>query len=516
MTPPEIGFSVILMLAGVICLLAGIVVLQTRRNASGAIPLMALLFALSWWDITYSLFWADAPAPYPNFWLYATYLGAVVVPPALLTFALQLSRIEEWLKLPFLLGLCVEPIVVLTLLFTDPWHGLFFAGHQTQKIGMLQNGGAVFWLNVVYSYLLILISMVILVRRFFQTSGIYKRQMGVILMGAGIPWLTNIVFIAGFSPLSNADTTPITFTVSGLAFTYALLQYRLLDILPVARHALIESMSDGLVVLDTQNRIVDINPVAQNALGPKNTSLIGQRSEVAFSAWPDLVQAFNHVKDVRAEVPLDDPLQSYLDLKISSLYDRRSNFIGRLVVWRDITPLKKAQAELQEQAIHDPLTGLYNRRYLNEALDRELARARRGNYPVTLVMIDIDHFKKLNDGFGHLMGDVVLVSLAKQLLEQTRVSDTVCRFGGEEFLVLLPDVTSEVAQEIVERWRKGFQDAHEVHAGQVMNATLSGGIAEFPACGNTAGELIVAADKALYHAKAMGRNRWVSWDNIAT
>lgn len=510
MTPPDIRFSVILMVAGVICLLAGIVVLQTRRNASGAIPLMILMFALSWWDITYSLFWAEAPAPYPNFWLYTTYWGAVVIPPALLTFAMQLCRIDEWLKLPFLLGLCVEPILVLALLFTDPWHGLFFAGQQTQNISMIQNGGPVFWLNIVYSYSLVLISVVILVRRFLQTSEIYKRQIGVILMGVGIPWLANIILISGFSLFPNADTTPITFTIAGLAFTYALIHYHLLDILPIARDVLIESMSDGLVVLDTQNRIVDINPVAEQALGPTNTSLIGQRSEDAFSAWPDLVHTFNDVKDIRTEVTLGDPPQSYLDLKISPLYDRRNNFLGRLVVWRDITPLKNAQAELQEQAIRDPLTGLYNRRYLNDSLTRELARARRGDYPVTLAMIDIDYFKKLNDTFGHTVGDAVLLSLAKQLLEQTRVSDTVCRYGGEEFLILLPDVTAKIAQKIAERWRRTFQDAHVVHAGQVINATLSGGIADFPACGNTAEELIIAADKALYQAKAMGRNRWVS------
>jgi hypothetical protein len=172
MAPPNIGFSAFLLAAGVVCFMSGMIILQTRRNAPGAISLMVLMFALCWWDITYALFWADAPAPSPNFWLYITYIGVVVIPPALLIFAMELSHQEEWLKLPFLIGLCVEPILVLVLLYTDSSHGLFFAGQQTENIGMILNAGPVYWLNIVYSYLLILIGVLILLRRFFQTSGI--------------------------------------------------------------------------------------------------------------------------------------------------------------------------------------------------------------------------------------------------------------------------------------------------------------------------------------------------------
>jgi diguanylate cyclase (GGDEF)-like protein/PAS domain S-box-containing protein len=274
-------------------------------------------------------------------------------------------------------------------------------------------------------------------------------------------------------------------------------------------------MSDGVVVLDAQNRLVDINPAAERVLGPRNRRLIGQRAEDVFSAWSDLVDAFNDANDIRTEVATGHMPQRVLDLKISSLYGGRDNFLGRLVVWRDITPLKQAQAELQEQAIRDPLTGLYNRRYLNDALNREIARAGRGGYPVSVVMIDIDDFKSLNDEFGHAMGDSILLGFAKQLMEQTRIEDTVCRYGGEEFLVVLPDVASGSAREITERWRGSFQDGHAVLTGRVIHATISCGIAEYPACGNTVDELIASADKALYQAKAMGRNRSVIWKDGA-
>ena len=469
------------------------------------------MFALSWWDLTYSLFWAEAPAPYPNFWLYVTYVGAVIVPPAVLLFAMQLSGIHDWLKTPFILALCIEPVLVLVALFTDPWHGLFFAGRETRGIGMILRGGPMLWLNVFYSYLLVLIAFVIFIRRFLQTEGIYKNQIGVVLIGVGFPWLNSFIFVLGYSPFPNADNTPFSFSIAGLAFTYALLRYNLLDILPIARHALIENMSDGVLVVDAQSRLVDINPAAEQVLGLSRKSQIGEPVASLFSTWPDILEAFHDVRETHTVISLADLPQSYFDLKISPLYSDHQRFLGRLVVWRDITILKKAQADLQEQAIRDALTGLYNRRYLDESLDRELARAMRERQPIAFVMLDIDHFKKVNDTFGHNEGDTVLQKLATLLLTYTRIGDIVCRYGGEEFLVILPDVTAEIAFQVAERWRKSFVGLTMPVEQAEAKPTLSCGISEFPTHGNTKEELISTADKALYHAKQTGRNRVVIW-----
>jgi diguanylate cyclase (GGDEF)-like protein len=179
----------------------------------------------------------------------------------------------------------------------------------------------------------------------------------------------------------------------------------------------------------------------------------------------------------------------------------------------NLAEIQHLQTELREQAIRDPLTGLYNRRYLNETLERELARAVRENYTISFVMIDIDHFKKINDTFGHDTGDVVLRKLATQLLNQARIIDIVCRYGGEEFLVILPNVTAEFAFQIAERWRKSFLGLTMPLGYGSVQATISCGISEFPLNGNTVEELISTADKAMYRAKAAGRNRVVIWQN---
>jgi PAS domain-containing protein len=346
MTPPDIVYSVALMVAGLVCLTAGGFVLQMRRTALGSVPLVVFLFALSWWDLTYSLFWAGVPALYSNFWLYITYVGAVVVPATLMLIALQISGKSYWIRAPFIIALSIEPLLVLILLFTDPWHGLFFAGKETQNIGMIMAVGPVFWTNVIYSYLLVLIAFIVLIRRFFQTSGIYKKQIGVILVGIGFPWLNSIIFVSGLSPFPNADNTPLSFTIAGLAFTYALFHYGLLDIIPIARHVLIENMGDGVLVLDSQNRLVDINPAAEQVLGSLEKSRIGKPVETIFSGWSEIVKAFQDVKDTYTVIPISDPPRGYFDLRISPLYDNDHRFLGRLVVWRDITTLKRAQDEL--------------------------------------------------------------------------------------------------------------------------------------------------------------------------
>ena len=512
MTPPNIAYSTALMVAGLICLLTGLLVVQTRRNAVGSIPLTILMFSLSWWDITYSLFWAKAPAPFPNFWLYITYIGAMTVPEALLAFAIQLSGLQDWLKWPIITALCAEPAAVVILLFTDPWHGLFFGGKDTHNIGMILAAGPVYWANIIFSYTLVLISCFLLVRRFLRTSGIYRWQLGVILIGIAIPWLNSFIFIFGFSPFPNADNTPLSFTVGGLAFAYALLRYRLLDVLPIARHVLIESMNDGVMVLDAHNRLVDINPAAQQVIDPSGKSWIGVPVERALSTWSEVVDAFHDAKEAHVEVPLGNPPRNYLDLKISPLYDVHHNFIGRLVIWRDITPLKEAQAELQELAAKDVLTNSFNRRHFLNVLNKEIHRADRFDHPLTIILLDFDHLKHINDTFGHLAGDEALKIFADICRRNIREVDLLARFGGDEFVVLLPEADMDQARRIAERMSQELaQFPFEVGAERIL-LTVSMGIAKLLGEHDGVETLMRRADQALYAAKESGRNCIVVWD----
>ena len=172
-----------------------------------------------------------------------------------------------------------------------------------------------------------------------------------------------------------------------------------------------------------------------------------------------------------------------------------------------IEEIQALQARLEEQAIRDGLTGLYNRRYLDETLEREVARARREHEPLSLMMIDVDHFKALNDRHGHRAGDKVLRMLSELLMADTRAEDVACRYGGEEFLVLLPGMPLDKAHERAEEWRRDIEATSMTYEGQALKVTASFGIACFPEHGDNPDQLTGAADAALYAAKASGRNR---------
>jgi diguanylate cyclase (GGDEF)-like protein/PAS domain S-box-containing protein len=161
---------------------------------------------------------------------------------------------------------------------------------------------------------------------------------------------------------------------------------------------------------------------------------------------------------------------------------------------------------LRSQAIRDPLTGLFNRRYMEETLERELNRAKRAGSPIAVIMMDLDHFKTYNDTFGHNAGDEILSALGNLVKSQIRGEDIACRYGGEEFLLIIPGAAMGVALERAELLRQAVKGMH-VHQGGLKPITLSLGVAVYPVQGETGLDLIRAADAVLYQAKRAGRDR---------
>jgi diguanylate cyclase (GGDEF)-like protein/PAS domain S-box-containing protein len=180
----------------------------------------------------------------------------------------------------------------------------------------------------------------------------------------------------------------------------------------------------------------------------------------------------------------------------------------------DMQKIEQLQTELREQSLRDPLTGLYNRRYLSETILREITRADREKRPVCFIMGDIDHFKKINDTYGHQVGDKFLVALANLMKENARGSDIVCRYGGEEFIMVLPGATIDSASRRAEELRQKCADLSILHDGKTLRITISFGVALYPDHGRDAEEVIQKTDKAMYISKETGRNRVTVWQDI--
>jgi diguanylate cyclase (GGDEF)-like protein len=185
--------------------------------------------------------------------------------------------------------------------------------------------------------------------------------------------------------------------------------------------------------------------------------------------------------------------------------------VGFRCLARDITERKRMEQQLKDMATHDALTGLPNRRLFNDRLHMVLAQAQRNHRTLAVVLLDLDRFKDINDMLGHNVGDQLLEAVGKRLTSLMRKSDTVARWGGDEFILVLPEIAraedaGRVAQRILEAFRKPF-----VLGGHWLHITASIGIATYPNDGEDADTLIKNADTAMYRAKEQGRNSYQLW-----
>jgi diguanylate cyclase (GGDEF)-like protein len=208
-----------------------------------------------------------------------------------------------------------------------------------------------------------------------------------------------------------------------------------------------------------------------------------------------------------------DLVQRYPQVAINALRSMAAKVRGGN---SEVSESRRLQAEYKRHASYDALTGLYNRRWLDDVLPRLVQRARTDRQPLAAVMVDVDHFKKFNDTHGHAAGDYVLFAVGQQLRRSFRPTDLVARYGGEEFTVVLPETTGEQAVLAADRVRRALADEPLLlEDGPRVRVTASMGVAQL-SLGQDADAMLRAADRALYQAKEAGRNRVCSWGAVLT
>lgn len=324
-----------------------------RRFAPGVLPFMGVLLAVAVWSLGYALELASANLPAKLFWARFQYVGIVTVPGAGLAFALQYTGRARWLTRRNLFLLAFPSLVMLFLVYTNNLHHLIWASVGLDTSGAFSllalSYGAVFWGIVVYIYAALLLGSALLFQVLFRGPRLYRGQIIAVLLGVLAPWVGNILYISGLDPFPHLDLTPFAFTFTSLAVVWGLFRFRLLDIVPVARGAVLDNMDDAVIVLDLQGRIVDINPAAERLIASPPAQVIGQPAASALSTRPALAQWGSEVTDAHQELVLGEGESLRIcDASRSTLRERRGLAIGRLLVLRDITDRRRA-----EQAIRD-------------------------------------------------------------------------------------------------------------------------------------------------------------------
>lgn len=510
-----------------------------RRPAPGSSALSLLLLAMTIWSGGYATRWTGVSVQAQLFWFRVMFIGVASIPTLFLLFALGFSRNESRLTRRNLMLLSIQPVVSLLLQWTNPYHHLFY-----RSLNLVQQGGFTiveltrgpwYFVNTVYSYILIGVGFLLLAQGAMRSGPVYRYQYRLVVLAAVLPWLGNIFNELNWKASGKLDFAPLSFGLSGIIFVFSVLRARFMYLIPVARSHLIENMHDGILVLDAQNRIVDINPAMEHFLEGKTSTYVGKDASDVFTGWLDQADSLWDEIETRAELKVPRVPPRYLDVRVTPLHDQNQLLGGRLMVFRDVTERRQAekklryanerlqhqlieigilQSKLREQAIRDPLTNLFNRRYLEETLDRELARAARENYPICIIMMDLDHFKKINDSYGHEAGDHVLRALANTLSEQSRRGDFACRYGGEEFVIVMPNINKHIAYERARKLRQYLNSLGIPYERHILTTTISMGIACFPKNGETREAILRAADKAMYAAKQAGRDHILSYDQI--
>jgi diguanylate cyclase (GGDEF)-like protein/PAS domain S-box-containing protein len=650
--------SILLVISGFISLLLAIRS-WLIRSRPGQAAFAGLMLAAGTFSL-FSGFELIAPTTgEKTFWLILENLGIVWLGPFWFLFVIGYTQ-RKWITPRWTVLLLAIPVLTILLFISGQWRELYYTSLTllVQGNGPLMIGhGAWFWVQSIYAYVLMFCGSVLLIRSTQHMPGTYRRQVSILLAGILLPWVANAYYLLtpilfpAYRPF--LDPTPFAFTLSGLAYSVGIFGFRLFDLMPIAQTAVFESIPEMVVVLDGQDRIVEINATGRKWLRLKEGEAIGQPARSVFSPWPELLKRYVHMREVREEIRIPGgggDLPEMAELVIMPLKDARGRYVGRLIMERDITARRKVddqlrlqsaalnaaanaivitdtsgtciwvnsafskitgyssdeilgqklsilksglqddafykslwktilsgetwsgeiinkhkqghlyieemtiapvrdqdgrisnfiavkqditerkrtegnlqeahrrlklhvqeiealQIQLREQAIRDPLTGLFNRRFLEETLEREVARALRDRNDLCLAMIDVDHFKDFNDQYGHKAGDIVLQSLGRMLLNTTRTGDVACRYGGEEFVVVMPGASLEAARKRAEEWRVEFQAVNPTLPEYIIAATISIGLACFPLHGGDSDTLVDAADKALYQAKDAGRNR---------
>lgn len=343
----NIFYSTLLFVAALVSA-AVAAIIWPRRTAPGSLPLVIYLLAMTWWSGTYALHWTSVYRPSPFFWLDITYLGVVIVVGAFLAFVLQFTHRAHWLTRPVLLILVCEPVLTLILLWTDPAHGLFFAGQRTPTDSTIYAGGPWFWTNIVYSYVLSIMSIWLLLKTFLTThSLLYRRQVGLVLISALIPFGANIISLVKLNPWPDLDLTPIAFSVSGVVIGLSLFRYRFLEVVPVARDILVENMNDGVIVVDELDRVIDINLAGAHLLGVEISTAVGQRVNTLVPGLVTLQTVSAERGQSEQEICLLHETPVYLDARLIRLMGYQYGQ-GKLIILRDITERKRLETEREE------------------------------------------------------------------------------------------------------------------------------------------------------------------------
>lgn len=492
-----------------------------RRAVAGAGAFIAQVLFVLIWSLGACLELLAADMHGMIFWRNVQQIGAFGLPIACIWFAVQYGRYAAWRK--YLPLFCILPAVALALIFTDQTHHLMRAGYSVNANAFFGKALSVKstplnLLTVAYNFCLVAISVVLL--------GIYASKAEKHLRGQAILIIVSftLVYIFAFIKMAFLDTKggsiPVAaiFLPNSLILFYNLFWHRMFLMSPLARDKVFDVIEQGIIVTGNTGTVVDRNPFAMylmRACFGIHVELSGKSISEIFPQYPNWVKFVtdNSVGELEIQIADCEQQERFIRIKVYPLQSDNDVSLGTVSIIRDITARRLQEFALKSKADMDGLTALLNRSGFIEASNRMLDDARIDGYPVSILMMDLDKFKTINDNYGHSSGDKALVFFSYLFQSVLRQNDAIGRIGGDEFAAVLPGVNSSEALGIAERIReKANSLSITMENGENVYISLSIGICDNAGADICASGLLNLADKAMYRAKNLSRNCCVVWE----
>jgi PAS domain S-box-containing protein len=317
-----------------------------KRKARGATSLIVFSLALTIWACAFGILLNSHSSGVV--WLALVTMSATVTSTAILTFVLAYTNHQEWLGKWGILLLCLEPLATQILFWTNHLHGYLSTGYTTTTTGIVLTPSPWYWINASYSDGLMILALILLTQSFHYKSKQYKLQTMTVVIAALIPILTKILSLAVFTLVLSLEPPLFSYAITGVLVVYSIYHFKLLDIAPIARDDVIENMSDGWMVMDLNNRIVDLNPAAEALVNLSREQAFGQPAENILQNWPKLDQESSvRELETKGSVRLHGDLR-YLSVRILPLVRPLESLVGKLVLWRDITERRMSDNARQQ------------------------------------------------------------------------------------------------------------------------------------------------------------------------
>ncbi|NMI02799.1 diguanylate cyclase [Paenibacillus sp. SZ31] len=465
--------------------------------------------ALSIYTFGYAIELASNTLEQMKFWTTVEYIGMPF--SASLGLILMIKYTGRTLSKKVTAALFVIPSITLCMVATNDFHHLFYKKvwlREDSPVPLMDIAvGQWYVVHGAFTFSCLLCACLILIGQWKHTKKMYRRQLLTLITSQIIPMVAAFLYLLGLTP-GGMDPVPVLMCITSAMYIWAILSSRLLTIVPIAKDSIFESMREGVIVLDSSNRLVDYNRSMRDMLPEINPTMIGRPLD---DIWLNLAGETFPVEYGREGLQMDLYWQLNgetvcYQVRTSYVFNKDAQTVGSLIMLIDITEQRFLQEQLKQLAYFDGLTKIYNRTQFLHKGREILSEAHLNLQPASFILFDIDYFKRINDTYGHDVGDQAIIHVVSVCNRYLNPEMLFARYGGEEFVIALPNTSLQEAEKLAEQLRVALLNEPLDVQGAPITLTSSFGIAQYNGGADSLESLLRDADTALYESKRNGRN----------